>query len=89
MLSGKTNLVIKITNAQKTFTCPKSTTETQGHGANYAQSRQQSHQHDANCVVLVSLLHNQEHTPHSAPMSPLSTLNMQLPAGYLQLELIL
>ena len=29
-----------------------------------------------------------EHTPHAAPASPLSTPNMQLPAGYLQLKLI-
>ena len=40
MSSGKTNLVIKITNKQTAFTCPKSTTEKPGHGANYAQSRQ-------------------------------------------------
>ena len=32
---------------------------------------------------------NPKHTPHTAPVSPLSTPNMQLPAGYLQLKLIL
>ena len=40
MSSGKTNLIIKITNTQTGFTFPKSTTETPEHGANYAQSRQ-------------------------------------------------
>ena len=40
MPSGKTNLVIKITNTQTAFTCPKSTTETPENDANYAQSTQ-------------------------------------------------
>ena len=88
MSSGKTNLIIKVTNTQTAFTFLKSKTETPERGANYAQSRQYSHQHDENCIVLVSLLHNQERTSHSAPVFPLPTLNMQLPAGYLQLELL-
>ena len=40
MSSGKTNLIIKITNTQTALTFPKSTTETPEDGANYAQSRQ-------------------------------------------------
>ena len=40
MFSGKTNLVIKITNTQTAFTCPKLTRETPEHGTNYAKSTQ-------------------------------------------------
>ena len=40
MLLVKRNLVIKITNTQATFICPKSTTETPEQGANHVQSRQ-------------------------------------------------
>ena len=36
----KRNLVIKNTNTQPAFTCPKSTTETPERKANHAQSRQ-------------------------------------------------
>ena len=94
MSPSKTNLIIKVTKetkvtTQTAFIFPKPKTETPEHGANYAQSRQKSHQHDANCIVLVSLMHNRERTSHSAPVFPLPTLNMQLPAGYLPLELIL
>ena len=32
---------------------------------------------------------NPKHTPHTAPVPPSPTLNMQLLAGYLQLRLIL
>ena len=37
---AKRNLVIKNTNTQLAFTCPKSTTETSEQGANHAHSRQ-------------------------------------------------
>ena len=36
----KRNLVIKITNTQPPFTCPKSTTETPEQGANHTHNRQ-------------------------------------------------
>ena len=36
----KRNLVIKITNTQPAFTCPKSTTKRPEQGANHAQSEQ-------------------------------------------------
>ena len=36
----KRNLVIKNTNTQQAFTCPKSTIETPEQGASQAQSRQ-------------------------------------------------
>ena len=36
----KRNLVIKITNTQPAFTCPKSITKTPQQGNNHAQSRQ-------------------------------------------------
>ena len=52
----KRNLVIKITNTQPAFTCPKSTTETPAQGANHAQSHKKRYQHDANGFFLVSLL---------------------------------
>ena len=32
---------------------------------------------------------NHEHIPYNAPVAPSPTLNMQLPAGYLQLKIIL
>ena len=35
----KRNFVIKITNAQPEFPCPKSKTETPAQGTNHAQSR--------------------------------------------------
>ena len=40
MLLVKINLVIKFTNTQPAFTCPKLTTKTPEQGANHAQSRQ-------------------------------------------------
>ena len=36
----KRNFVIKITNTQPAFTCPKPTTEAPEQGANHAHSRQ-------------------------------------------------
>ena len=38
MLLVQTNLVLKITNGQPAFTCPKSTTEIPKQGTNHAQS---------------------------------------------------
>ena len=35
------------------------------------------------------IIANPEHTPYTAPAAPSPTPNMQLPAGYLQLKLIL
>ena len=66
----KRNLVIKITNTQPAFTCPKSTTETPEQGANHTQSRQKRHQHNAISVVPVSSLP----TP-STPHTPLRCLH--------------
>ena len=40
MLLVKRNLVIKITNTQPPFTCPKSTTETLEQGSSHDQSQQ-------------------------------------------------
>ena len=70
MSPSKTNLIIKVTKetkvtTQTAFIFPKPKTETPEHGANYAQSRQYSHQHDANCVVLVSLLHKTRNVRHT------------------------
>ena len=39
--------------------------------------------------IYIYIITNLEHTPHAAPAPPLSTPTMQLPAGYLQLKLIL
>ena len=39
--------------------------------------------------IYIYITTNLEYTPHAAPAPPLSTPNMQLPAGYLQLKLIL
>ena len=60
----KRNPVIKTTNTQPAFTCPKSATETPEQ----------------------SCLHCQ---PQTHPTSPSPAPTMQLPAGYLQLKLIL
>ena len=85
----KRNLVIKITNTQPAFTCPKSSTETPEQGTNHAHSLQLRHQQDANGVALVSSLSTPS-TPH-IPLQelPPPTPNMQSLAGYLQLKLIL
>ena len=39
--------------------------------------------------IYIYITTNLEHTPRAAPVPPLSTPNMQFPAGYLQLKLIL
>ena len=39
--------------------------------------------------IYIYITNKLEHTPHAAPAPPLSTPNMQLPAGYLQLKVIL
>ena len=80
----KRNLVIKITNTQHLLaqrntrtrrqSCPKSSKKTPAR----RQWRRSS--------VFIA---NPEHIPHLAPVSPSPIPNMQLPARYLQLELIL
>ena len=39
--------------------------------------------------IYIYITTSHEHTPHAASAPPLSAPNMQLPAGYLQLKLIL
>ena len=72
MSLAKRNLVIKITNTQPAFTCPKSTTETVEQGANHTHSRQYRYQHDATDLAPVSSLP----TP-STTQTPLRCLHCQ------------
>ena len=82
----KRNLVIKITNTQPVFTCPKSVTETPEQGPNHGQPRPKPTIHIYTYIYITA---NPEHILHTAPGPPSPTPKMWLPAGYFQLKLIL
>ena len=86
MLLVKRNLVIKITNTQLVFTCPKSTTETLEQVPTTPKANTYIYIHIRTYTYITG---NPKHTPHIAPAPPLPTSNIQLPAGYLQLKQIL
>ena len=84
----KRNLATKITNTRQLFICPEPTTETQNKDQscpNLTIKITARRQWRRSGVFFAKL----EHAPHLAPVSPSPKPNMQLPAGYLRLELIL